>query len=109
MMLNPDTELLFPPRLIPSLRDLRAGLWRELVDRAMVEPVAGRDRLAFILLMVKLGGCTGCHVDSYKALRGCTKCTALTIQRFRGSDEELLRLFTSACQEVDRYLEREAI
>jgi hypothetical protein len=32
-MYNEDTELIFPNRVIPALRDLRGATWRKLVDK----------------------------------------------------------------------------
>ncbi len=38
-------------------------------------------------------------------MRGCTQCAHLSIRRFHGSDQELVRQFELACQEVKAYLE----
>jgi len=104
-MFNSDTDLLFPPRVIPTLRDLRGKAWRELVDRVVyLEPVH-IERLAFVLLMIKLGGCTTCQADSFRALRGCTQCAYQTIRRYRGSDDELLHSFDEAKKQILKYLE----
>ena len=105
-MFNPDTELLFPPRLIPALRDVRGQSWQALVDRVKLNEGVDLDRLALVLLMVRLAGCASCHSDSLKAMRGCTQCSLQTLRRFRGSDEDLLNNFTLARQEVERYLRK---
>ncbi|HJW91187.1 MAG TPA: hypothetical protein VJ436_11150 [Anaerolineales bacterium] len=104
-MYNNDTELLFPPRVIPTLRLLRGEDWQELVDRVLRADPTARERLAFVLMMVRLGGCVFCHADSFRAMRGCTQCARNTLRRFRGEDLELIELFDQASQEVDRYLE----
>jgi len=106
-MLNPETELLFPPRLIPELRELRGPAWQELVDEVQRKEGVDPDRLALVLLVVKLAGCASCHANSFKALRGCPQCAAQAVRRFRGDDGELVRCYTAARQEVDRYLVRE--
>jgi hypothetical protein len=103
-----DTELLFPPRVIPSLLNLRGERWSGLVSRTAQLQTADRDRLAFVLLMVRLGGCTTCTADSFRAMRGCTQCACQTVRRYRGSDQDLLALFDQARQEIDRNLEAEA-
>lgn len=103
-MYNIDTDLLFPPRVIPTLRTLRGPAWKELIDRVMQQEPTGLDRLAFVLLMIRLGGCTSCHADSFRALRGCTQCAYQTVRRFRGSDQELLALFADALAEIKRYM-----
>ena len=105
-MYNDDTDVLFPPRLIPLLRDLRGETWRELVDRiTLVDPVHV-DRLAFVLLMIRLGSCTTCSADSYRAMRGCTQCALQTVRRHRGSDLELVHEFQEAHEEIERYLHK---
>jgi hypothetical protein len=35
-MYNPDTDLLFPARILPALGDMRAATWRELVNCVIV-------------------------------------------------------------------------
>jgi hypothetical protein len=104
-MYNNDTELLFPPRVIQALLNLRGEGWNELVSRTMQDQANEKDRLAFVLLMVRLGGCTSCTADSFRAMRGCTQCARQTVRRFRGSDLDLLDQFDHARQEIDRYLE----
>ena len=103
-MYNNDTELLFPPRVISTLRSLRGEGWRDLVDRVLRAETAERERLDFVLMMVRLGGCVSCHADSFRAMRGCTQCARNTLRRFRGGDQELISLFDQARLEVDRYL-----
>ena len=103
-MYNVDTDLLFPPRVIPVLRTLRGPAWEELVDRVLEQEPTGLDRLAFVLMMIRLGSCISCHADSFRALRGCTQCAYQTIRRFRGSDQELLEMFADAKAEVTRYM-----
>lgn len=105
-MYQSDTEMLFPSRVIPTLRDLRPGrAWRNLVDRVAKQPDGAPDTLAFGLMMIRLGGCLGCHADSYRAMRGCTSCAQQTITRFKGGDDALLRHFKQAQKDVDAYLE----
>jgi hypothetical protein len=105
-MYNPDTDLLFPPRLIPQLRDLRGHAWRDLVDMVSQQNGAALERVAFVLLMARLHGCATCQADSFRAIQGCTQCSLQTVRRFRGSDDELLRLFGEAKEEVEVYVGR---
>lgn len=104
-MYQSDTEILFPMRVAPLLRDLRGPLWRSLVDSAWHAPDASLDQLAFTLLLVRLDGCLTCHTDSYRAMRGCTTCATQTIKRFRGSDEDLMVLYESAKEDVTAYMQ----
>jgi hypothetical protein len=106
---TPDTELLFPPRLTPGRGARRGADWDARVGRAARAEPAGRDRLAFVLMMVRLAGCGSCNSNSYRAMRGCAQCAGQAVARFRGSDADLLKLFTAAQQEVVRYLEGSAV
>jgi hypothetical protein len=103
-MYNEDTDLLFPPRVIPSLRELRGIEWDNLIESVINLEKTDLKRLAFVLLMVKMGGCNSCHSDSYRAIRGCTHCSQQTIRRFRGSDHELIDLFNQAVEEIKAHL-----
>lgn len=103
-MYNEDTDLLFPPRAIPNLRDIRGSDWQILIDEVTKAEPTDIKRLAFVLLLVRMGGCTSCHADSYRAMRGCTHCSQQTIRRFRGSDEELIDLFERTYEEIEEYL-----
>lgn len=105
-MFNSDTDLIFPPRAISALRDLRGDEWRSLVDTVLACKERDIDRLAFVLMMVNLGGCTTCQADSYRAMRGCTQCATQTIRRFRGSDHELLTCFGEARKDMEVYLNK---
>lgn len=103
-MYNEDTDVLFPPRVIPYLRDWRGEKWQALVDQVSLLKADALERLAFELLMVRLGGCTSCQADSFRAMRGCTQCATQTIRRYRGDDEDLLKDFFAAQEEVSRFL-----
>jgi hypothetical protein len=103
----PDSEILFPARSIPELRDARPGLaWRKLVDRLSQTAETGEDVLAFSLMMIKLGNCLTCDLDSYRASLGCTQCARRTTQGFKGNDEALIRKMEEARKEVRDYLKK---
>jgi hypothetical protein len=99
-MYQSDTEILFPMRVAPDLRDLRGHLWQELVDRVCLAPDASVEHLAFTLMIIRMSNCLSCHTHSYRALRGCTSCATQSIRRFRGDDAELLTLYEDAFKEV---------
>lgn len=107
-MYNPDTELLFPSRVIPTLRLLRSDGWKTLVDQVNGGDPDSADKMAFVLLMVRLGGCVSCNADSFRAMRGCTQCARQTVRRFRGEDQELVVQFQEARKEIEAYLEKAA-
>ena len=103
-MSNPDTELLFPLRIIPVLRDLREKKWRELIDQLTSKDVDLNDQLAFVHMMVRVAGCVTCNADAYRAMRGCTQCAVHAVKRYRGTDAELLDQFKKSYQKVNGYL-----
>ena len=103
-MYNKDTELIFPSRVIPALRDLRGDLWQSLVENALNQDITALDRLALILLMVKLAHCDTCRADSYRALHGCTLCARRTVQRFQGNDLDLLAMYSESRDEMKHFV-----
>lgn len=97
-------DLLFPSRAIESLRNLRAERWEQLVSRIIdLEPMSP-DRIAFVLLMVRIGGCASCQSDSFRAMRGCILCSSTTIKRYKGNDQTLIDLYDDAKKDVDKYM-----
>jgi len=105
MTVNPRTELLFPPHLIPDLKDLRGEEWRELVEQIASLPETGPEVLAFCLMMIRLNACLGCVSGSYRFMRGCELCAQQTIARFQGTDEELIALFYQAKEDLERHVD----
>lgn len=103
-MIHEDTDVLFPPRVIPVLRTLRGKSWQELVTRVAERPIGHEERRAFILMMTRLNGCTNCHADSFRAMRGCTQCAIQTIKRLRSKDEELVASYDDALNEMNNYI-----
>ncbi|KPL83215.1 hypothetical protein SE15_08185 [Thermanaerothrix daxensis] len=107
-MYNEDTELLFPLRVLPYLRDLRGPLWQNLVSRLEAADVSLVDQVAFTLLMVRLNNCLTCNADSFRGMRGCTQCARTTIRRYRGQDKELMEQFEHCRAEVKAFLLEQA-
>jgi hypothetical protein len=107
-MYQSDTEMLFPSRVIPSLKHLRGSNWKNLVETVADQSEGGADTLAFSLMMIRLAGCMTCHADSYRAMRGCTACAQQTVCRLRETDEGLIKLFKRAQKDVEAYLENGA-
>ena len=105
-MYNSDTELLFPSRVIPGLRTLRNDKWAELIDLVSDKNPNAVEYMAFVLMMVRLGGCLSCNADSFRAMRGCTQCARQTVRRYRGTDQELVHLYNETLREADTYLEK---
>ena len=91
-------DLLFTPHLIPQLRNLRGEEWDQLIDELAALPELHPDALAFAMMMIKLGGCLPCEMDSYRAQRGCAMCARQTILSFKGTDRQLLKRFDTAKQ-----------
>lgn len=105
-MNNPDTNLLFPMRVIPSLGDLRGEAWQQLVARVADKREEDEEKIAFSALIIKIAGCVGCSADSFRALRGCTQCASLVVKRYKGTDEDLLQSYQDSRREVSNALEK---
>jgi len=107
-MNNPTTELIFPPRFLLGLRDLRDPDWAQLVDQVEAGEPGHIHRMAIELLMVRWSGCVNCQADSFRAMQGCTQCATQAVRRYRGSPADLQRLFTEAVREIEKYLHEKA-
>jgi hypothetical protein len=105
----PKAELLFPPRLIASLRDLRGPEWAAQVERVAKLPETDPESLAFTLMMIRLDGCVKCHEGSFKYMRGCQLCATQTVMQFKGTDADLFELYRKARRDIDAYLAGEPI
>ncbi len=105
-MYNSDNEVIFPTKAIPHLKGLRGPLWEALVDEILTKDPESLEQLAFVMTIVRLVGCAGCNSDSYRAMRGCTRCTQQAIKRYRGSDEDLVNLYEKAKLEVLAFLKK---
>ncbi|MCG3209086.1 MAG: hypothetical protein FOGNACKC_02705 [Anaerolineae bacterium] len=89
-------DLLFTPSLIPQLRNLRGDEWARLIDYLAPLPETHPDAIAFSVMMINLGGCLPCEMDSYRAQRGCAVCARQTILSFKGNDKQLLKRYEKA-------------
>ncbi len=103
-MLNADTELLFPIRVIPELQNLRGPVWHQFVGEILQCDDDSIEKSAFVYMIVKMGGCVTCNSDSFRATRGCTQCSRQTVRRYKGSDQELLELFNQCKGEITEFL-----
>jgi hypothetical protein len=102
-MQNGDIDLLFPSRAIEPLRRLRGDLWERLIGSLVELEAQSPERIAFVLFMVRLGSCTTCQSDSFRAMRGCVMCSSTTIKRYKGSDQSLIELYNEAKKDVSKY------
>lgn len=102
-------ELMFPPRVIPSLRDIRGPEWQRLVDRVTALPEEHPESLAFSLMMIRLDGCLECETDSYRAMRGCAMCAVQTLRRFKGSDRDLVSRYSDALMDIEAFFGGECV
>ncbi len=103
-MVYPKAEILFPSSLIPKLQNLREKKWQRLVKRVAQLPEIHPDRLAFILMMIRLDGCLKCYNGSFKFMRGCELCARQTVLQFKESDDHLLRMYRRARRDVLNHL-----
>jgi hypothetical protein len=102
-MYQSDTEMLFPSRVIPALKNLRSTAWKNLVEKVAQQEDGADGTLAFGLMMIRLNGCLSCHADSYRAMRGCTACAQQNVARFRENDDALIKLYKKAEKDVEAY------
>ena len=105
-MHNQDTEVLFPTRVIPTLRSIHGEEWRRLIDRIQSPEAAPSELYAFVLMMVRQCGCVGCNADSFRAMRGCTACAKQTAKRLKGTDREIVDQYRLVLKEVETYLQK---
>ncbi len=98
------TEILFPPDLIPELRDAAGKEWRQLIDKITPLPDTAPERLALALLMVRLDGCLECETDSFRAMRGCATCAIQSVHRYRRQERELIKQYKAALKAVQNHL-----
>ncbi len=106
-MYNLDQEVIFPAKAIPHLKGLRGPKWDELVDYVLGKEEESLEQLGFVLMVVRILGCSSCNSDSFRAMRGCTRCAQQGLKRYRGSDEELIKLYEKAKTEVETYLQKQ--
>jgi nitrate reductase cytochrome c-type subunit len=100
-------DLLFPSRAIDNLRNLRSERWEKLVSNLVDLPPTSPDRIAFVLLMVRINGCASCQSDSFRAMRGCIMCSSTMIKRYKGDDQTLIDLYNEAKKDVVKYMNEE--
>jgi hypothetical protein len=105
----PESEILFPPRCIPQLRNLRGPEWAKLIDHIAALPDGHEDVLAFSLLMIELASCLTCDLDSYRASLGCCTCARRTVSGFKGSDREIIKQFEDVRDEVRKFVASDEI
>ncbi len=104
-----DNELLFPPYVVPRLRNSKGEAWQKLVDRIALLPQDDAESLAFSLMMIQLNGCLKCETDSYRAMRGCTSCARQSLRRYKEPDQELIDRYKQALEEIQAYLRAEPV
>jgi hypothetical protein len=105
VMSTATAELIFPPRIIAALKDERGPVWQELLATSRLLQDESPEQTAMTLMLARLNNCTTCTTNSYRAMQGCESCTRQSLKRFRGTDEDLVRLYHDARVEVNRHLD----
>ena len=108
-MYNPETDLLFPPRVVPALRDLRGAAWQGLVTRVLAAGPNSIEQMAFVLMMARLNNCSTCNADSFRAMTGCSTCAKQSLKHFHETDEALAALYQAASTEVELFLQKRTL
>jgi hypothetical protein len=106
-MQNGEVDLLFPSRAIEPLRKLRGVQWENLITHLVELDPTNPERVAFVLFMVRIGGCTTCQSDSFRAMRGCVVCASNTVKRFKGNDQNMIDLYNEAKRDIISYMKEE--
>ena len=97
-------DLLFPSSAVEGLQNLRDESWEKLIKSIINLDPIDLNRIAFVLLMVRISGCATCQSDSFRAMRGCDTCSSTTIKRYKGSHQSLIDLYTEAQEDVIKYM-----
>ena len=103
----PDSEILFPPRCIEQLGDLRGPKWQGLICHISQLPLNHEEVLALGLMMIRLGSCLTCDLDSYRASLGCCTCARRTVRGFKEDDTSLIEVYRNALNEVRVFVQSE--
>lgn len=99
-MYNEDTELLYPLRVTPAIRDLHGAEWRRAAEKAYKSGPDGQEAVVFVLAMARVNGCHNCNADSFRAMKGCTECSQDNVRRFRGGEKGLLKQIDKAAKDL---------
>ena len=102
-----DTEILFPIRLLPELKNMRSEVWSELIAQLEEMNTSRLEVIAFSGMMVKLNNCLTCHVDTFRAMKGCLTCSRDTVRRCKMNDQELLSLYEQTLAELSLFVRNE--
>jgi hypothetical protein len=103
-----NNEWMFPVSATPLIREARGDEWRELTEYVESLDEEHEDSLAFTLMMVKICGCLSCQPGGYKLSLGCSTCAFRASANLKGSDNQVLRRYQAAREEVRTFLsERE--
>lgn len=99
---NKDTELIFPTRVISTLKGLKGEIWDSLINEVDIMTINSNEKRAFVLMMAKIGSCNSCSADSFRAMRGCTQCAKQNISRHKDSDKKLKLKYDKCLIEVSQ-------
>ena len=102
----PDSEILFPPRCIDQLGDLRGPQWQGLIHRISQLPDNHEEVLALGLMMIRLGSCLTCDLDSYRASLGCCTCARRTVSGYKEDDTSLIEVYRNSLNEVRTFVQK---
>lgn len=106
-MQSDSIDLLFPSKAIEFLSKIRDETWEKLINELINLELNDPARIAFVLMMVRVGGCATCQSDSFRAMRGCIHCASTTVKRYKGSDQSLIDLYNEAKNDVYKFMKEE--
>lgn len=86
----PDSEILFPARSIPELRNARPSqAWQALIDKLSKLPETSEEVLAFSLMMIRLNNCLTCDLIA--------TVPALVVRNARGAPFKAIKAVMNPC------------
>ncbi|MCJ7548182.1 MAG: hypothetical protein MUQ30_00685, partial [Anaerolineae bacterium] len=62
--------------------------------------------LALGLMMIRLGSCLTCDLDSYRASLGCCTCARRTVSGYKEDDTSLIEVYRNSLNEVRTFVQK---
>ena len=104
MTVKSRASSLFPSILLPKLAHVHGRKWARLVDRVASLSETHPEHLAYTLMIRRLAHLTGSHHASVCVVPGCVRCAIAILERYDGSERDLIEEYRHTLDEVKTYL-----
>jgi hypothetical protein len=104
MTAQPRTASLFPRIAIPRLARMHGRKWSRLVNRVADLPETHPEHLAYTLMIRRLAHLSGSNHASVCVMPGCVTCALDILERYDGSERDLIDEYHHTLDEVKAYL-----